>query len=497
MKKRLALFALLAFSLPSYAGTVNSVSVDNNTVTIEHTGNIEYKILTPGDLKHSDIYVVDIVAPDHVFDTKSHVYKPKNSVIKKVVTAWHYFDTEKLYHVPFLRVTVHIDSKKFKPKLTDDNNTLKVVFTDPPQSQVNPADLQLRQEQEFLKKLKAQQKELKTISKPAVKLVDNNTKHSNKKDNATKPYITALHPKSCSAHKNSGHVCMPKPKKGFSSTNPASQPKFDQHPKSNIYNPYNPSEPAYKVYSSMYRVPPPPRYTHLKKKVLKVLPDTFINPDVITKVEVSNVDVNRIVSPEPIKDIVYSKEKGLMVNYVGKNAFIKFVIKANPDGTYDYIQEPSEVYIVTQDAVYTLILKPSQVAGRTIRLSGGTLKKIQANENMFSQLPYEKKIIKIIKSVYKNDIPDTWDVSHPQNPKPIILPNGLTAKLITTVKIEGTGFNLKEYEITGSTPISISETDFLNTKLARHPKAISLTGFKVSKDEPVYLLIVAGEGDNE
>lgn len=261
--------------------------------------------------------------------------------------------------------------------------------------------------------------------------------------------------------------------------------------------------PAYKVYSATYKVPPPPAGTvHKKEKLsssnsIKILPDAFIKPSVITKVVVSNTDVNRIVSPEPIEDVVYSKEKGLMVHFIGKNAFIKFVIKENPDGTYSYIEIPSEVYVVTPDAVYTMILTPKNIEGRTIRLTGGNLKKIRENKQMFSQLPYEKQLIKIIKSVYTNNIPPTWDVIHPQKPKPIIIKNSLFVTPITLVSIEGTGYLLKEYKVTSNVPTRIKETDFINVKLAKKPKAVALTKFNVSKDDPAYLFIVARGGDNE
>lgn len=262
--------------------------------------------------------------------------------------------------------------------------------------------------------------------------------------------------------------------------------------------------PAYKMYSAKYKVPPLPRYPRHRlysqyktTTALKVLPDVFVRPSMITKVVVSNTDVNRIVSPEPIKDVVYSKEKGLMVHFIDRNAFIKFVIKKNPNGTYTYIQEPSEIYVVTTDAVYTIILLPKNIVGRTIRLSGGTLNKIKINERMFAQLPYEKKIIKIIKAVYKNNIPYSWDVTHPQNPTPIIVKGSLTATLITSVNVVGTGFYLKEYKITSPISMHVVETDFLSVKLAKNPKAIALTGFEVSKDNPVYLFIVARGGGNE
>ena len=430
---------------------IKNVFLDNNTVIINYSGKIEYNILKGKELNRPGMYVVDIINPSRVFSTKVKVITPSHKgIISKVVTAWHSTPQDRaLYHAPFLRVSIHV--KNCKSRIVKENGELKIIFGR--QDPANTFNDQLKMERTILKKLE----------------VHNETMNY-------KPISALSTAKHC-----------PAPKAHTEHTETETKSRF--------------SQPAYKYYSAEYRVPPPPEYLpHTKHKTqtaLKVLPDVFVSPGVITKVTVSNTDVNRIVSPEPIKDVVYSKEKGLMVHFIGKNAFIKFVIKRNPDGTYTYIQEPSEIYVVTSDAVYTIILYPKNIAGRTIRLSGGTLNKIKANEQMFSQLPYEKKLIKIIKAVYKNDIPYSWDVTHPQNPTPIVVKGNLTATLITTVNIVGTGFYLKEYKIASPVSMHVTETDFLNTKLAKNPRAIALTGFEVSKDDPVYLFIVAKGGGSE
>ena len=40
----------------------------------------------------------------------------------------------------------------------------------------------------------------------------------------------------------------------------------------------------------------------------------------------SNSDINRVICPVDIKDVIYSEEKGLTVNLSGKNAFVKFLV---------------------------------------------------------------------------------------------------------------------------------------------------------------------------
>ena len=49
-------------------------------------------------------------------------------------------------------------------------------------------------------------------------------------------------------------------------------------------------------------------------------------PEISQTVELSNTDVNRFICTDNIQDVVYSKEKGVVVKYSGKNAFVKFQI---------------------------------------------------------------------------------------------------------------------------------------------------------------------------
>ena len=45
--------------------------------------------------------------------------------------------------------------------------------------------------------------------------------------------------------------------------------------------------------------------------------------EVPTMVQLSNKDINRIVCPGPMSDLIFSKEKGITGHFSGNNAFIK------------------------------------------------------------------------------------------------------------------------------------------------------------------------------
>ena len=74
-----------------------------------------------------------------------------------------------------------------------------------------------------------------------------------------------------------------------------------------------------------------------------------VSPEITTQVRLSNSDINRVICPVDIKDVIYSEEKGLAVNLSGKNAFVKFLV-VKKDGKEMYSMTPSELYFVCDGA---------------------------------------------------------------------------------------------------------------------------------------------------
>jgi len=91
-------------------------------------------------------------------------------------------------------------------------------------------------------------------------------------------------------------------------------------------------------------------------------PVSFIAPEMPTIVQLSNRDINRIVCSGPMSDLIFSEEKGVTGHFAGNNAFIKF--KAEElNGLLTYAETPSELFVVCNGAVYTLIADNKQLAG--------------------------------------------------------------------------------------------------------------------------------------
>jgi len=215
--------------------------------------------------------------------------------------------------------------------------------------------------------------------------------------------------------------------------------------------------------------------------------DIRVLPEVTTKIFLSSSDVNRIVCEAPIKDVVFSQEKGITVKIEGKNAFIKFLVK-EIDGKKEYSTTPSEFYVICDNTVYTMVAIPKRIPARTVRLVPPLSNKIKKNIEFFKSLPFEKRIVYIVKHVLKDDIPDTWDTTKVS--KAINVYQDLDINLIRIFKIEGTGLRVKEFILRSNKKLKLKETEFLLTSLTKNPIGISLSSLNISKGKPVELIII-------
>ena len=220
-----------------------------------------------------------------------------------------------------------------------------------------------------------------------------------------------------------------------------------------------------------------------------------ILPEMTTKVRMSNSDVNRIVCPGNIKDVIFSREKGLTVKIDGHNAFVKFLITKKRNRK-TYVTTPSEVYVVCAGDVYSIIAVPKRIPAQTIRLSSGRKKRIKENNLLFSGLAFETRILSLIRSVYTEEIPDSFDVELTDKKYSLFEDIGLTLRRIVTV--EGEGLRVKEYIAemlqnggrSSAKEIELSEKNFLKTELTVNPIAISIDRMNLKKGDTARVFIV-------
>lgn len=216
-----------------------------------------------------------------------------------------------------------------------------------------------------------------------------------------------------------------------------------------------------------------------------------VSPEVATPIEMSSSDMNRIQCSSEIKDVVFSKEKGITVKILGRNAFIKFLITKRGDKEA-YSSTPTEIFVACEENIYNLITIPKRIPSQTVRLSAG-VQRIKKNASLYAGMPFEKKVVSIIKSIYTDEIPDSFTVE--QSGKRVDLFKAVDLTLLRTVTVEGEGLSVKEYRAslkreTKSNSVEISERDFLRAELTTRPASIMVDRLKLSKGDMARVLIV-------
>lgn len=214
-----------------------------------------------------------------------------------------------------------------------------------------------------------------------------------------------------------------------------------------------------------------------------------VTPEVSTAVTLSNSDINRITCREEIKDVVFSREKGLSVKTVGKDVFVKFLI-TRKDEKEVYSSTPSELFVVCGENVYNLIALPKRVPSQTVRLSPGS-EKIRENRRLYGELPFEKKILAVIRSVYTSEIPEGFSTAA-VNAK-LSLFRDLEVTLVRTHRVEGEGLLVKEYLLAAKKPgelVKLAEKDFLRPAIAARPVAIALDRHELGQGDTARLIAV-------
>lgn len=215
-----------------------------------------------------------------------------------------------------------------------------------------------------------------------------------------------------------------------------------------------------------------------------------ILPEVTTRVALSNTDVNRLVCPEGLKDVVFSQEKGIVVKISGGNAFVKFQALKQGEETV-YSETPSEFHVVCGGEIYSLIGLPQRIPAQTIRLSSGKKQTVEKNLAIFAGLPLEKKVLTLLRQAYTDQLPESYLVR--ALPRRIDLFPALRLDLRREILVEGEGLAVREYLLTlkdGQSPRRLSEGEFLRSELTSRPLAVALEELLPAPGKPTRLFIV-------
>ena len=208
--------------------------------------------------------------------------------------------------------------------------------------------------------------------------------------------------------------------------------------------------------------------------------------EIPTEVEFSNRDVNRIVCPDRVVDVLYSEEKGLTHKVVGENVFLKFLVKQE-DGQELFAALPTEVYVICEAGTYALVGLPRKLPAQTVRLAA-PVAKARENRRILAGKRWEEKLTFVARAMLTGDLPDSFTYREGgDGPRIRVRNQALT--LAATVDVEGEGIQAVEYRLVPDEDLDLRETDFLVPELGR-VSAILVDPLTVAAGEPVRVLVL-------
>lgn len=219
------------------------------------------------------------------------------------------------------------------------------------------------------------------------------------------------------------------------------------------------------------------------------LADPGVPAEVPTLVELSSREINRIVCPGQLSDLIFSEEKGLTGHFSGNNAFVKFTAE-EVGGKLKYSREPSEIYAVCNGFVYTLIGSPADINAVTVRLALPKSETVDKNITRYRNMPLEKQALQLIKEAYSGVYPSSYRVT--DQTAPVALCPDLHLTLQQTVEVEGTGLRLKAFKVTSrlTTDIDVEEKTFLSAAVGNPILAVAVEAHTLKPKQSTRVFVV-------
>ena len=219
-----------------------------------------------------------------------------------------------------------------------------------------------------------------------------------------------------------------------------------------------------------------------------------IMPETSTVVVASNRDVNRIVcNAGDITNTYFSKEKGILVQNDGRNAYVKFKSLDDGSGVLKRVTQRSELYITCGGNVYTLILEPKDVDAITHYLGAGSVANAKVNLQEYGSMPDEERALDLTMAVLKNEIPESFSVTKPsmytRDYVTNVIPNVELAK-VQDVAMDGIGLTLQEYQVVAKQPVTLQETQFLDVYFGTNIFAVSIEPRTLAAGEYARVFVV-------
>jgi conjugal transfer pilus assembly protein TraK len=203
--------------------------------------------------------------------------------------------------------------------------------------------------------------------------------------------------------------------------------------------------------------------------------DTVIHAEIPTAVQLSNRDINRIVCPGQMNDLIFSQEKGMTGHFSGGNGFVKFKIEKIGDEII-YADSQSELFVICNKAVYTLLVTPADISSVTLSLASPKGNSFKENIAHYKNLPLEKQALQLIREAYQDSYPASYRVSESKTKKIIPLSADMEVQLLKEVAVDGVGLRLKQFQIKSlaAEQIRIDEEMFLASAISGSILAVGI-----------------------
>jgi conjugal transfer pilus assembly protein TraK len=220
----------------------------------------------------------------------------------------------------------------------------------------------------------------------------------------------------------------------------------------------------------------------------------LIPPEVTTAVDLSSSDVNRIVCPGTINDLIFSKEKGIEGHFVGSNAFVKFTITVQGDEK-QYSNTPSELFVSCNNSIYTLIATPRRIPSVTLRLAPSESQGLKQNIDHYQALPFEKKVLQLVREAYLSEYLESYRLRATDTE--VNISADLSVRLKKIVDVEGVGLRLKEYLVrpAADKPVSVTEKDFLKPQMGERIIAVAVEDHNIEPGKSSRVFIIEQRGE--
>ncbi len=207
---------------------------------------------------------------------------------------------------------------------------------------------------------------------------------------------------------------------------------------------------------------------HGENKALQIVHDEGFQP-----IEISLKDITRIVCFTDITSTVYSKEKNIEIKTEGKDAFIKNL----PVETYDpatgrgalkYDAKKKEIYVICGGRTFSLLLVPRDIPATTVYLKMDREAKEKATK--YEQASdYENVMIRLINDIYKENIPDGYDIAEVNK----LAANYAEADVLHKRTYTGDTFQVYEYIVYAKQAVNLDEISLLELLKVKNPLAIT------------------------